>query len=100
MTGSSVDVDYHSDSGASSSDIKYTIEKEIYMFERHTYSSMTYNLPVKNGKHTLILKFAEMYFEKPGQRVFDIKIGDNVVISNMDVIEKTGSKYSAHEEYL
>lgn len=41
-----------------------------------------------------------MYFEKPGQRVFDIKIGDNVVISNMDVIDKTGSKYSAHEEYL
>ena len=29
-----------------------------------------------------------MYFEKPGQRVFNIKIGDNIVIENMDVIEK------------
>lgn len=70
------------------------------MFERHTYSSMTYSLPVKTGKHTLILKFAEMYFEKPGQRVFDIKIGDTIVIADMDVIEKSGGKYAAHEEYL
>lgn len=57
------------------------------MYERHTYSSMTYSLPVKTGKHTLIMKFAEvinwfiqMYFEHPGQRVFNIKIGDNVLI--------------------
>lgn len=61
---------------------------------------MTYSLPVKSGKHTLILKFAEMYFEQPGQRVFNIKIGDSVVIENMDVIDKTGSKYAAHEEFL
>lgn len=37
-----------------------------------------------------------MYFEKPGQRVFNIKIGDKVVIENMDVIQKTGAKYAAH----
>jgi len=41
-----------------------------------------------------------MYFENKGQRVFDIKIGDTVVIQNMDVIEKSGGKYCAHEEYL
>ena len=70
------------------------------MYERHTYSSMTYSLPVKTGKHTLILKFAQMYFEKPAQRVFDIKIGDVVAIADMDVIEKSGGKYAAHEQYL
>lgn len=31
------------------------------MYERHTYSSMTYSLPVKTGKHTIILKFAEVH---------------------------------------
>ncbi len=41
-----------------------------------------------------------MYFEKPNQRVFDIKIGDSIVIQDMDVFERTGSKYAAHEEYL
>jgi len=30
------------------------------MFERHTYDEMIYTLPVKNGKVTLILKFAEV----------------------------------------
>lgn len=37
-----------------------------------------------------------MYFENPGQRVFDIKIGDTIAVQNMDVIEKSGGKYSAY----
>ena len=41
-----------------------------------------------------------MYFEKIGQRVFNIKIGDKIAIENMDVIERAGSKYAAHEEYV
>lgn len=41
-----------------------------------------------------------MYFQKEGQRVFDIKIGDTIVISNFDVIQKTGARYAAHEEYF
>lgn len=67
VTGKSVDVDYHSDSGASAAEIKYprhnhrfAIDKEIFMFERHTYSEMTYSLPVRSGAHTIILKFAEV----------------------------------------
>jgi|JI6StandDraft_1071083.scaffolds.fasta_scaffold404678_1 hypothetical protein len=38
-----------------------------------------------------------MYFEKAGQRVFDIKIGDTVAVADMDVIAKSGGKYAAHE---
>lgn len=30
------------------------------MYERHTYDEMVYTLPVKTGKVTLILKFAEV----------------------------------------
>ena len=30
------------------------------MYERHTYDEMVYLLPVRTGKHTLILKFAEV----------------------------------------
>ena len=41
-----------------------------------------------------------MYFEKSGQRVFDIRIGNKVVIADMDVFARTGSRYAAHEEYL
>ena len=40
---------------------RYAMDKEIFMFERHTYTEMTYSLPVRNGHNTLILKFAEVY---------------------------------------
>ena len=39
---------------------RYAMDKEIYMFERHTYQEMTYSLPVRSGTHTIILKFAEV----------------------------------------
>ena len=70
------------------------------MYERHTYKEMTYNLPVRKGKITLILKFAEMYFTSAGQRVFNIKIGSKVIRKDFDVVSKTGSRYAAHEEYI
>lgn len=41
-----------------------------------------------------------MYFTAPGQRVFNIKIGNKVVRKDFDVIEKAGQKYAAHEEYI
>ena len=42
----------------------------------------------------------QMYFTQAGQRVFDIKIGSQIVRQNFDVVEKTGHKYAAHEEYI
>jgi len=50
------------------------------MYERHTYQEMTYDLPIKKGVNTIIIKFAEMYFQKQGQRVFNIKIGSKIVL--------------------
>ena len=31
------------------------------MYERHTYNEMAYNLPIRKGKITLIMKFAEVF---------------------------------------
>ena len=41
-----------------------------------------------------------MYFQKPGQRVFNIKIGSRIILENFDVIAKSGAKFAAHEEYI
>jgi len=64
---------------------------------------MTYELPIRKGTNTIIMKFAEvnifltkMYFQKQGQRVFNIKIGNKIVLENFDVIEKSGAKFAAH----
>ena len=41
-----------------------------------------------------------MYFTQPGQRVFNIKIGSKIVRKDFDVIQKSGGRYAAHEEYI
>lgn len=41
-----------------------------------------------------------MYFTSPGQRVFNIKIGNQIVRKDFDVIQRAGKKYAAHEEYI
>jgi hypothetical protein len=41
-----------------------------------------------------------MYFQKSGQRVFNIKIGSKIILENFDVIAKSGAKFAAHEEYI
>ena len=41
-----------------------------------------------------------MYFNEVGKRVFNIKIGDRMVVENLDIIEKAGSRFAAHEEYV
>ena len=61
MSGNSVPVDYHSNQDATEADILYTFEKKLFMYERHTYNEMTYSLPTKKGKVTLVMKFAEVF---------------------------------------
>ena len=41
-----------------------------------------------------------MYFQSSGQRVFNIKIGNTIVVENIDVFAKSGGKYAAYEEYI
>ena len=72
--------------------------RKTYLFLNDVQSSgqnwETYSNPqIRIGD----ISVTQMYFEKPGQRVFDIKIGDVVAIADMDVIEKSGGKYAAHE---
>lgn len=70
------------------------------MTERHGYNSFNYQLALdKEGVYTLILKFCEMYFDKPGRRVFHIILGEHRVITGLDVFAKSG-RFVAHDEYI
>ena len=42
----------------------------------------------------------QMYFHNPGERVFNIKLGNKVVRPDFDVVKSAGSKFAAHEEYI
>ncbi|EAR91684.2 Di-glucose-binding within endoplasmic reticulum protein (macronuclear) [Tetrahymena thermophila SB210] len=93
-------VDYSDDENLKGLVIKYAKEPTIYMTERHGYNSFGYQLALDiEQTYTLILKFCEMYFDKPGRRVFHVKLGDTRVITNLDIFAKAG-RFVAHDEYV
>lgn len=69
------------------------------MYERHTYSQMTYRLPVREGFNTIILKFAEMYFDSNNKRVFDVMLGKKIIFKDLDIHAEAG-KLSAVDKYF
>ena len=86
----------------SSYDIKNTDDKTLYQTERWSSDTLTYTLPLKsgiNGKYVLILRFSEVYFNNPGEKVFSVGLGREKVIKNLDVYDKVG-KAVALDEYV
>jgi hypothetical protein len=73
---------------------------EVYQTERWHSDTFQYNIPLKEpGKYVLILKFSEVYFNAPGQKVFDIALGKKLVIKDLDIFARAG-KANAHDEYV
>ena len=68
--------------------------------ERWSDQNLLYNIPIKNqGTYVLILKFSEIYFNSIGEKVFDIKIGDDIIMNDLDIFSKIG-KNSAYDEFI
>ncbi len=60
----------------------------VYTTER--YGNFSYNIPVSNGNKYVILKFAEIFYQTVGARVFNVKINGQQVISNLDIFKEVG----------
>ena len=71
-----------------SNPISGTSDPTLYQSER--YGSFNYSLPVNNGNYTLNLHFAETYYWAAGQRVFNVSVNGNQVLSNFDVVAAGG----------
>eukprot|EP01016_Furgasonia_blochmanni_P013256 TRINITY_DN1672_c0_g1_i1.p1 TRINITY_DN1672_c0_g1~~TRINITY_DN1672_c0_g1_i1.p1 ORF type:complete len:407 (+),score=110.43 TRINITY_DN1672_c0_g1_i1:142-1362(+) len=92
--------DYTTNDHINNQPIKYTYDPKVYLTERHADESFSYDIPVDaQGTYVLILQFAELYFDHPGQRKINIKFGDDVVVRNLDIVEQVG-KFAAYEEYI
>ena len=94
--------------GGSSSDhglsfnIKNTDDGELYQTERWSYETLTYSLPLKptiNGKYVLILKFSEVYFNNKREKIFNVALGKENIIKDLDIYAKVG-KAEAYDEYI
>jgi Malectin domain len=65
-----------------------TTDDRLYQSER--YGDFSYTIPVANGDYLVTLKFAEIYWTQPGQRVFNVLMEGVKVISNLDLAAKVG----------
>jgi hypothetical protein len=76
--------------------ITNTATQPLYQEER--YGNFDYKFAVPNGSHTVTLKFAELYWDKAGERVFDVAINGVTVLSNFDIFANAGAEYKALDE--
>ena len=82
--------------------IKNTDDEILYQTERWSSETLTYSLPLKpniNGKYVLILKFSEVYFNNKGEKIFNVALGKETIIKNLDIYKKVG-KAEAYDEYI
>ena len=77
---------------------------EVYMTERWGNSeNFTYEIPFDpmiDSDYTLVLKFSEQYFTEAGKKVFDVSIGDKVVLSRLDPFARAGSKLLPYDAFI
>ena len=72
---------------STSASIANTTQGLLYQSER--YGAVNYNWTVPNGTYQVALKFAEIYFTQAGQRVFNVAINGQTVLSNFDILSQT-----------
>ncbi|CAF3261310.1 unnamed protein product [Rotaria socialis] len=73
----------------------------LYQTERYDLQSFSYEIDViDDGDYVLWLKFAEVWFNAPNMKVFQILLNDeHSVIDELDIFAKAG-RSTAHDEYI
>jgi len=59
------------------------------------YGNFQYQFSVPNGMYTVNLKFAEIFWTNTGQRVFDVLINGQTVLSRFDIVAAAGAAFTA-----
>ncbi len=75
---------------------------DVYQTERYgANEGFKYLLPLnKDGLYALVLKFSEVYFTEPGQKIFDIKLGNEAIVQDLDIFAKVESRGMPYDEFI
>jgi Malectin domain len=68
------------------------------LYQTCRWGNFTYSFAVPNGYYNVTLKFAEMAFNGPGQRQFNVAINGNQVLSNFDIFAQAGGAFIATDQ--
>ncbi len=89
------DTDYSGGyTSSSTAAISGTANQTLYQSDR--YGNFYYNIPLANGFYYVTLKFAEIYWNAAGERIFNVSIQGDQVITNLDIYAQVG-KNSAYD---
>jgi Malectin domain/Fibronectin type III domain len=64
--------------------------KDTPLYQSERYGDFSYAIPMANGDYVVTLKFAEIYWTQPGQRVFNVVLEGVKVLSKLDLVAKVG----------
>ena len=70
-----------------------TADQALYQNERFNLTSYRFDVP--NGRYQVTFKLAELYVSSINGRVFSIKIENQTVFPNVDVVRLAGSRFTA-----
>jgi hypothetical protein len=73
-------------------------DKHLYQTERYASETFGYEIPIStDGDYVLWLKFSEVWFNAPNQKVFDVSLNNVIVVKDLDIFERVG-RGIAHDE--
>lgn len=75
--------------------ISGTADPELYLTER--WGTFSYAIPLPNGNYTLSLRFAEIYWNAPGRRVFNVLVNDSTVLPQYDIFADVGKNVAVEK---
>ncbi len=76
----------------SSGEIGGTLDDPLYLSER--YGNSTYAIPLPDGEYAVNLRFAEIYWFQPGQRLFDVTVEGEKILADLDLVATVGALHA------
>jgi len=96
ITQNGVDGTYNPDEGFTDGTASQSTATVLGSFDGVDYQSerwgedFSYHQPIKNGTYNVQLKFAEFFWDEPGQRIFNVEAEGNPIIQNLDIVAQVG----------
>jgi len=77
--------------GTGGNGLQSAFTNTVYQTER--YGNFSYAIPVASTTqaYTVELRFGELWWSNPGQRVFDVSLEGQTVLNDLDIVAQTGS---------
>ncbi len=74
--------------------IQNVTDSELYQYTRYG-QNFQYSIPMTSGNYFAFLKFAEVYFSSANERIFNVSLNGNTVLSSLDLFAAAGGRDKA-----